>query len=144
MGPTSSRNSRVFAHCNFLLFICLLSRAYLWRGNSVCDALGGGGGDTQHCDCISPEIIASLPTAWFEQTWNTHAEQSCQRNMSQTAHQVGASGTEDGELPSDAAASLSVSSASLENSAAKGGRKKQKQKRSFSRYVLLRSTVLIN
>lgn len=48
--------------------------------------------------------------------------------MSQTAHQVGASGTQDGELPSDAAASLSVSSASLENSAAKGGRKKTKTK----------------
>lgn len=40
MGPAFSRNSRVFSPCNFLLFICLPSIAYLWRGNSFCDAWG--------------------------------------------------------------------------------------------------------
>lgn len=52
-------SARIPSLCKFLLFICLPSVDYLWRRNGVCGAWGGGG--TQLCDCISPEIINFCP-----------------------------------------------------------------------------------
>lgn len=72
-------SARIPSLYKFLLFICLPSVDYLWRRNSVCGAWGG-----RHT-ALWLHLARNhqlLPTAWFEQTSNTHAEQSCQQQMS--------------------------------------------------------------
>lgn len=59
------------------LFVCQVQSTL---GGEIAFVMPGGG--MQHCDCILLEIIASLSSVWFEQTQYTHAEQSCQRQMS--------------------------------------------------------------